>query len=170
MWLLQFSVFIFCVFFLYSRCFTFFHVWFLFPLFPCCRCSCLILFVRFCSISLEVHATASPSFGYFGLLSVQPSLQKRGLGKRMVCSAEEYFHLLGLQEVHINCVNIRTELVGPSGFYPRLGYSLTGETGEVRCVGCFALPCFSLLSLYSLSLFGFRCDSFSHSIISCFCL
>ncbi len=61
--------------------------------------------------------------GYFGLLSVAPALQGRGLGRRLVAAAEERLRAAGCREVEILVVNLRRELLS---FYGRLGYLEAG--------------------------------------------
>jgi len=75
--------------------------------------------------------------GYFGLLSVDPSRQRTGLGRTMVEAAEEYMRNHGCQCSDMHIVNLRTEL--PS-FYAKLGYEVTGTepfTGQ----GAPETPC-----------------------------
>jgi GNAT superfamily N-acetyltransferase len=61
--------------------------------------------------------------GYFGLLSVRPSRQKSGLGRRLVNAGEDYFRNAGCLAVDLQIVNLRTEL---PAFYQRLGYVENG--------------------------------------------
>jgi len=56
---------------------------------------------------------------YFGLLSVDPSLQKSGLGRRLIAAAEEFAREMGAHHMDITVVNLRTEL---PPFYRKLGY------------------------------------------------
>jgi N-acetylglutamate synthase-like GNAT family acetyltransferase len=62
--------------------------------------------------------------GYFGLLSVEPSRQGRGLGRRLVEAAEARLREQGHREVEILVVDARTELFP---FYAGLGYGREGE-------------------------------------------
>ncbi len=62
--------------------------------------------------------------GYFGLLSVAPRLQGRGLGRRLVAEAEKYLCAEGHREVEILVVDLRRELFP---FYAGLGYREAGE-------------------------------------------
>jgi len=61
--------------------------------------------------------------GYFGLLAVDPSLQRSGLGSRMVAAAEAYCRDAGCRFMDLTIVNLRAEL---PGFYNRLGYVESG--------------------------------------------
>jgi len=61
--------------------------------------------------------------GYFGLLAVDPALQRAGLGSSLVAAAEEYCRAAGCQFMDLTIVNLRTEL---PGFYHRLGYVESG--------------------------------------------
>ena len=61
--------------------------------------------------------------GYFGLLAVDPSLQRSGLGSHMVAAAEAYCRDAGCRFMDLTIVNLRAEL---PGFYNRLGYVESG--------------------------------------------
>jgi len=61
--------------------------------------------------------------GYFGLLSVDPGLQRSGLGRRLVEAAEAHCRAAGCRAIDIRVVNLRTEL---PPFYGKLGYVATG--------------------------------------------
>jgi predicted N-acetyltransferase YhbS len=60
---------------------------------------------------------------YFGLLSIEPSHQKKGLGRRLVAAAEEFARETGAHFMDIRVINLRTEL---PGIYAKLGYQITG--------------------------------------------
>jgi GNAT superfamily N-acetyltransferase len=61
--------------------------------------------------------------GYFGLLAVDPALQRCGLGSRLVAAAEEYCRAADCHFMDLTIVNLRTEL---PAFYHRLGYMESG--------------------------------------------
>ena len=61
--------------------------------------------------------------GYLGLLSVDPSRQRSGLGSQLVFWAEEHCRSAGCRFVDLRIVNLREEL---PAFYRRLGYRETG--------------------------------------------
>lgn len=64
--------------------------------------------------------------GYFGMLSVSPTLQGGGLGRRLVAAAEaELAARFGARRVRISVFPQRDTLIA---WYQRLGYADTGET------------------------------------------
>ncbi|MDP3403416.1 MAG: GNAT family N-acetyltransferase [Brevundimonas sp.] len=64
--------------------------------------------------------------GYFGMLSVEPTLQSSGLGRRMVSAAETALTTrFGARRVRIQVFPQRGTLIA---WYNRLGYSDTGQT------------------------------------------
>jgi ribosomal protein S18 acetylase RimI-like enzyme len=77
--------------------------------------------------------------GYFGMLSVSPTLQNAGLGRRLVETAERAMEdRFGARRVRISVIPQREALIA---WYERLGYVATGETlpfpyGDTR----FGLP------------------------------
>lgn len=71
----------------------------------------------------SVYVEARGASGYFGLLSVVPARQGRGLGRRLVAAAEECLRGAGCRGAEILVVSLRTELFP---FYERLGYVEAG--------------------------------------------
>ena len=61
---------------------------------------------------------------YLGMLSVNPLLQTKGIGKRLLAAAEEHARLQGCTSVFMQVINARTELMD---WYIRHGYQRTGE-------------------------------------------
>ncbi len=61
--------------------------------------------------------------GYFGMLSVDPSRQHTGVGRRLVAAVEKYFRGAGCKFSDLKIVNVRTEL---HALYRRWGYVDTG--------------------------------------------
>lgn len=61
--------------------------------------------------------------GYFGMLSVAPDLQGRGLARHVVGEVEEQLRRAGCDALDIYVVNLRTEL---PPFYRKLGYVESG--------------------------------------------
>ena len=60
-----------------------------------------------------------------GLLSVDPSRQRSGLGSRLVTAAEDHARGRGIRHMDLRIVNLRLEL---PEFYRRLGYLVTGTS------------------------------------------
>jgi predicted N-acetyltransferase YhbS len=71
-----------------------------------------------------VLVKAKEATGYFGMLSVEPAQQGRGLSRLLIDASEAFLRDRGCREVEIEIVNLRTEL--PS-FYEKFGYTKTGE-------------------------------------------
>jgi predicted N-acetyltransferase YhbS len=63
--------------------------------------------------------------GYFGLLSIQPSRQRSGLGRKLIGAAEAYSRDAGCRFMDLCIVNLREEL---PAYYAKLGYSQTGTS------------------------------------------
>jgi N-acetylglutamate synthase-like GNAT family acetyltransferase len=70
-------------------------------------------------VYVELHGDR----GYFGLLAVEPALQRSGLGSRMIAAAEDYCRAADCRFMDLTIVNLRTEL---PAFYHRLGYTESG--------------------------------------------
>lgn len=63
---------------------------------------------------------------YLGMLSVDPSAQGRGTGRRLIAAAEEAARTrFGASRMEMTVLVQRTELID---WYVRCGYALTGET------------------------------------------
>jgi GNAT superfamily N-acetyltransferase len=62
---------------------------------------------------------------YLGSLSVDPRLQKGGLGREILAAAERWAIDRGAKTVQMEVVNVRDTLIA---WYERRGYRLTGET------------------------------------------
>ena len=61
--------------------------------------------------------------GYFGLLSVDPDRQKRGLGKVLVQAVESACRASGCNFLDLDTVDVRAEL---PAFYTRFGFTPCG--------------------------------------------
>jgi ribosomal protein S18 acetylase RimI-like enzyme len=64
-----------------------------------------------------------PLHAYFGMLSVLPELQGKGLGRRLVQVAEAMAEATGATSMSLRIINLREEL---SRWYQRLGYREVG--------------------------------------------
>jgi predicted N-acetyltransferase YhbS len=60
---------------------------------------------------------------YLGLLSVEPSRQRAGLGSFLMRVAEDHCKAEGAHGIDLHIVNVRTEL---PAYYHRFGYTETG--------------------------------------------
>ena len=65
-----------------------------------------------------------PDTLYFGMLTVEPSSQARGLGKSMLEHIEKIARQEGLVRIRLTVIPTRTELIA---FYERRGYVETGR-------------------------------------------
>jgi len=70
-------------------------------------------------VYVELHGKRA----YLGLLSVDPSRQKTGLGRQLVAAAEEFAREMDAHHMDLTVVNLRTEL---PPFYQKLGYRIVG--------------------------------------------
>jgi predicted N-acetyltransferase YhbS len=62
--------------------------------------------------------------GYFGMLSVEPAAQGKGLSRLLIVASESFLRDRGCRQVEIEIVNLRTEL---PPFYEKFGYAKTEE-------------------------------------------
>jgi N-acetylglutamate synthase-like GNAT family acetyltransferase len=70
-----------------------------------------------------VYVERNSERGYFGLLAVDPAVQRSGLGSRLVAAAEDDCRSAGCRVMDLTIVNLRKEL---PAFYRRLGYTESG--------------------------------------------
>ena len=71
------------------------------------------------------HLRCHAGKGHLGLISVSPAKQGLGLGRRIIAASEQTAASLGCTTMHIQVVNLRSEL---PGFYRSLGYLETGTS------------------------------------------
>jgi ribosomal protein S18 acetylase RimI-like enzyme len=62
---------------------------------------------------------------YLGLLTVDPNLQNRSLGRNLLTAAEDFAKARGAHQMRMTVLNVRDTLIA---WYQRRGYTLTGET------------------------------------------
>ena len=84
-----------------------------------------------------VYVEARDTTGYFGMLSIDPQRQGRGLGAALVEAAEQWCARKGCAVVEIEVVNLRSEL---PPFYRKLGYVEQGTRPFPDPERC-KLPC-----------------------------
>jgi ribosomal protein S18 acetylase RimI-like enzyme len=74
----------------------------------------------------SAHVAVEDGAGYFGMFSVSPELQGRGVGKRLLAEAERLVREdWGLAVMRMTVIDVRSELIA---FYERRGYARTGIT------------------------------------------
>jgi N-acetylglutamate synthase-like GNAT family acetyltransferase len=71
-----------------------------------------------------VHLDKRDNGLYLGMLTVEPTFQANGLGKKILFAAEEEARKQGCKTIHMTVISVRTELIA---WYQRRGYSATGE-------------------------------------------
>jgi predicted N-acetyltransferase YhbS len=71
-----------------------------------------------------VFVKANGDVGYFGMLSVEPGWQGKGLGRFLIHAAESRLRHVGCRAVEIEIVNLREEL---PPLYEKFGYVRTEE-------------------------------------------
>jgi GNAT superfamily N-acetyltransferase len=85
--------------------------------------------------------------GYLGLLGVEQSLQGKGLGRKLMDAAENYFRAAGCCAIDLRIISPRTPL---PAFYGHLGYEQTGTAPFAPDVPV-KVPCHYILMSKSLS-------------------
>ncbi len=78
------------------------------------------------------HMAVKGDSGHLGLVSVEPTMQGQGLGKRIIALAEDLARSRGAVQMKLQVVNLREEL---PPFYRQLGYQETGTSvfDETKC-------------------------------------
>ena len=85
--------------------------------------------------------------GYLGLLGVAPALQGKGLGRKLMDAAENYFRAEGCRVIDLRIISSRTPL---SAFYAHLGYAQTG-TAPFAADVAVKVPCHYIIMSKTLS-------------------
>ncbi|EXA43333.1 hypothetical protein FOVG_08325 [Fusarium oxysporum f. sp. pisi HDV247] len=71
----------------------------------------------------------APDYGRLCLLAVDPTLQRGGLGRRLVAYGEEYLTKdFGVSKIGLNALHTRKALIR---WYEKLGYVRTGEMTKI---------------------------------------
>lgn len=61
---------------------------------------------------------------YLGMLTVQPDIQAKGIGKALLSAAEKHAIQQGIHTIEMTVISVRSELIA---WYERRGYQPTGE-------------------------------------------
>lgn len=61
---------------------------------------------------------------YLGMLTVEPTIQGAGIGKKLMQASEDFARKLGKTQIEMTVISVRSELIA---YYERRGYQLTGE-------------------------------------------
>ena len=86
------------------------------------------------SVHLERHEEGA----YLGMLAVRPSLQGRGVGKRLMATAEDIAEKQWMAgKMLMTVINLRYELIA---FYQRCGYLKTGRAKPFPASEKFGMP------------------------------
>lgn len=76
-----------------------------------------------CALVASVYVEVRGDRGYFGMLSVDPAHQKKGLSRVLIDAVASHCRAAGCNALDIDVVNLRLEL---PGFYAKLGFTPTG--------------------------------------------
>jgi GNAT superfamily N-acetyltransferase len=71
------------------------------------------------TVFCEMGGEVAPGIGRIGMLSVEPNLQGKGIGRNLVAVAESFFRNRGCTYSELRIVHLRREL---PRFYRKLGY------------------------------------------------
>jgi predicted N-acetyltransferase YhbS len=74
---------------------------------------------------------------YLGMLTVAPTEQNQGLGKKMLTAAEQQARTEGCTSIRMTVISVRAELIA---WYERHGYRATGETEPFPDDPRFGIP------------------------------
>jgi len=85
----------------------------------------ILKFVSSDRITGCVYLEKQGSSLYLGMLTVSPTSQAKGIGKKLLNAAEEYGRAQGCESVVMTVISLRYELIE---WYERHGYKKNGET------------------------------------------
>lgn len=74
---------------------------------------------------------------YLGMLSVDPEVQAKGVGKQLMTAAIETAKETGCDSIFMKVISLREELIA---WYERQGYRVTGETEPFPADNRFGIP------------------------------
>lgn len=74
---------------------------------------------------------------YLGMLTVNPELQAKGIGKQLLAAAESYAGQVNCSTIQMTVISVRSELIA---WYERHGFRKTGQTEPFPTDPEFGLP------------------------------
>lgn len=74
---------------------------------------------------------------YLGMLAVNPALQAKGTGKKLMAAAEEFAKQVQCNSIYMTVISVRHELID---WYERRGYQKTGEIQPFPSDESFGVP------------------------------
>lgn len=72
-----------------------------------------------------VHLEKQGDKCYLGMLTVDPTLQKKGIGKMLISESEAFAQFWDCTHLYITVISVRNELIA---WYEKHGFRKTGET------------------------------------------
>ncbi len=85
----------------------------------------ILKYVEDHSIQGIVSLTTKDDHIYLGMLTVLPTLQAKGIGKKLLAGAEAFTKSVQKTKIRMTVISVRAELIA---WYERHGYIKTGET------------------------------------------
>ena len=84
-----------------------------------------------------VYLQFEDDFLELGMLSVNPTLQASGIGKKLLQAAVAHARTTGVHKIKLKVISLREELIA---WYQRHGYQFTGETEPMPAHANFGKP------------------------------
>ena len=84
----------------------------------------ILKYVEHEKIKACIELKTTPEGLYLGMLTVQPDLQGKGIGKILLGAAEDYARRMNLKKIFMTVISVRAELIA---WYVRHGYRDTGK-------------------------------------------
>lgn len=97
--------------------------------------------------SCEIIADKNADELYFGMFTIKPSLQNKGIGKLFLNHVEDLARTWNLKQMTMTVISVRTELID---YYKRRGYLVTNRFIPFSKDAHFGLPKVSDLKLVFL--------------------
>jgi GNAT superfamily N-acetyltransferase len=85
----------------------------------------------------ELNINKESSELFFGMFSIRPSMQNKGIGKQFITQVEKLAAEWNLRKIKMSVITVRTELIE---YYKRRGYQVTGEIIPFPTEERFGIP------------------------------